>query len=255
MPRITPLDPVSACPMSVILLPTSAGGEVTDADRVFWGHFVESLPEGSRLIDAGLNRHDSPGEGVLLSAALEQAETPTVLVVPAGAPWRRADLARGLGAKIDRAHMVVACRPESPRSLGARLLHGLVRTVARVVLAIDIGPAPGWPGWRRWLERQAGWWLFGVRGADPFSPCRMFRREIGRLAAIQSRGAMVHGELSAKANFLGALIDEEPPAGSLPPRDASADPRWWPDFRLVWSDPRFAGPLSATPDAGKGMVP
>jgi hypothetical protein len=241
--------------MSVILLPTLAGGGVTDADRVFWGHFVEGLPDGSQLIDAGSNRQDSPGEGVLLSAALEHAEAPVVLVVPAGAPWRRADLVSGLGARIDRAHMVVACRPESPRSLGARLLHGLVRAVARVVLAIDIGPVSGWPGWRRWLERQAGWWLFGVRGTDPFSPCRMFRREIGRLAALQSRGAMVHGELSAKANFLGALIDEEPPSWSLPPRDSSADPLWWPDFRLVWGDPRFAGPLSASPDAVNDRVP
>lgn len=240
--------------MTLILLQTLESGASWEADLNFWSGKLESLPPGSRFIEARAVDPSLPypGEGVLLARALENAGLPRVLIVPAGPEWRFADLPARLSAKIDHAHMVVLARPVAMRSLPARLLHGLLRGALRVLLAIDIGPVPGWPGWRRWSERMLGWWFLGLRGSDPCSPCRMIRLEVVRQAAIQSRGSLVHAELSAKANFLGALIDEEPWTLGAAVPSTVRDSRWWEDFRELFHHPRFTGALFHQPEVGVG---
>ena len=243
MPQFVPLEPLSSSPVAVVLLQTLECADDWEADRVFWSGMVESLPPGSRLVEARPADESvpSPGEGVLLARALENIDQPRLLVVPAGRVWRQANLFTVLASRLDHAHMVVLARPLAKRTLPARWLHGLSRMLLRVLLALDMGEAPGWPGWRRWSERLMGWWFLGVRGTDPFSPCRMLRLEVALALGLQSQGSMVHGEISAKANYLGALIDEEPGrvVGAVDPM--VPDSRWWRDFRELFHHPRFAG--------------
>lgn len=250
MPQFAPLEPVSSTPVALILLQTLACGDDWEADRAFWSGIVESLPPGSRLLEACSADPAAPypGEGVLLAQALESIDLPRLLIVPSGTAWRVSNLPALLGARLDQAHMVLLNRPLAKRTLPARMLHGLLRAVLRLLLAIDIGTVPGWPGWRRWTERLLGWWFLGLRGADPFSPCRMLRLEVARPLALQSRGTMVHGEISAKANYLGALIDEEPPmvGAAVPAQIYDSD--WWKDFREIFQHPRFAGRLRHRPE-------
>ena len=112
--------------------------------------------------------------------------------------------------------------------------------MTRVLLALDLGPTPGWPGWRRWSERTIGWWCLGLRGADPLAPCKMIRSSLVPALSLQCLGSLVHGELVAKANFMAALLDEERMISNGKSPVEPVDPLWWRDFFNLFNRPVFA---------------
>lgn len=238
MPAYAPLSPLTNDPLAIVLLatPGAHGADEWDQCEAFWNSQLAALPEGSCLIPA---RGDAAGEGVLLAQALAKVTQSRVFVVPATVAYLQQNLIRQLAARLDQAHVVSLVRLENTPGLLSRVLRGSLGFMTRVLLALDLGPTPGWPGWRRWSERTIGWWCLGLRGADPLAPCKMIRSSLVPALSLQCLGSLVHGELVAKANFMAALLDEERMISNGKSAVEPVDPLWWRDFFNLFNRPVF----------------
>jgi len=248
MPAYSPLKPLTNDPMAIVLLatPGAHGADAWDECEAFWNNQLATLPEGSCLVTA---QGDTAGEGELLAQALARVTQSRILVVPAGLAYLQQNLIRQMASRLDHAHIVSLVRPEVAAGLLRRVLTGSLRFVTRILLALELGPTAGWPGWRCWGERTVGWWCLGLRGSDPFAPCKMIRRSLVPSLSLQCLGSMVHGELVAKANFMGALLDEDRLVFTENRPVEPVDPLWWRDFLNLFNRPVFGEPRQENTEA------
>jgi glycosyltransferase involved in cell wall biosynthesis len=165
----------------------------------------------------------------------------------------RPALGRGLGAAL-RTGLAQASRPlvfycaDCDRYQPSDLA-GALKVIDHVDLAV--GQRAGrW--WRPLGERGFRWimrWVFAVRLADPACVFVLGRRSAFEHMVIQSDGRFAHGEVLAKANFLGCLMTEVPVSYKAPqPPPAEFAARFWQEFRRVYSRPDFGpGASSGSP--------
>jgi glycosyltransferase involved in cell wall biosynthesis len=234
MPELPILPPISAAPLSVVLLARDDAAHL-ESVAANWVTFLNGLGrefelilvedgsrDGSKERVAGLAerfprlrvvRHDYPlGEGVALAAGLAAAKHPLVACSRCEPRYQPSDL-RKLLKEIDKVHLVSGFRAGRPVPRAVRTAELVHRIFCRIVFSHAPTPLPAWLGWRRvfgrWLVRA----FFGVRSRDVGCPYRLLRREILVRMPLQSRGSFARVELLAKANFLGHLIAEEVPLG------------------------------------------
>ena len=77
----------------------------------------------------------------------------------------------------------------------------------------------------------------------------MIRRSLVPSLSLQCLGSMVHGELVAKANFMGALLDEDRLVFTENRPVEPADPLWWRDFLNLFNRPVFGEPRQENTEA------
>jgi glycosyltransferase involved in cell wall biosynthesis len=282
MPELPTLSPISAAPLSVVLLARDDAAHLESVtaswvthlnglDREFELILVEDgSRDGSAERVAALAerfprlrviRHDYPrGEGVALAAGLAAAKHPLVACCRCEPRYQPSDL-RKLLREIDKVHIVSGFRagrapPPSVRVAG--LLYGIF---CRVVFSHAPTPSPGWLGWRRLVGRWIVRACFGVRSRDVGCPYRLLRREILVRIPLQSRGSFARVELLAKANFLGHLIAEEVPLGDRQRPVVPEDLRHerlrdvLADARRVFSHPDFGPARPGQPEAVSAAAP
>jgi glycosyltransferase involved in cell wall biosynthesis len=195
-------------------------------------------------------RHETrQGFGAALRTGLAAARHPLVFYTACDYPYPPSDLRKLLGV-IDSADIAVGVRTD-PVPNWLRHVGRLYRLFVRIVLGIHREPSVGWRGWAEW--RRAVWLrlLFGLRLADVSSAFKLFRRTIFDQLPIQSDGQFVHGEIIAKATFLGCLIGEVPIGrlGGNFKGVAETDPQgvsYTAEARRVFRNPTFT-PLPARP--------
>ncbi len=240
MPELPLLPPIADQPLSVVLLAHQAREHV-DTLLPAWISHLDRLarPWEILLADdassdgtaerAGRNprvtvlpRDGTPAEGLTLKSALDRCRHPLIFTARLLPRYQPGDLVKFLtdrrakrpdtGAacpEIDLVHLATGYRtglavPPIWQGLGV-----VWRTFQRLVLGLQPTPLPGWLGLRSHLANLCYRVLFGVCNRDPFSPCRLLRREIVPMLALQSAGSFVHVEILAKATFLGLLLSED----------------------------------------------
>jgi glycosyltransferase involved in cell wall biosynthesis len=177
-------------------------------------------------------RHETPrGVGAALRTGLGLATHPLVAVATLESPAPPADLALLL-ARIDEVDLVVGYRAGQPVPAAWRALGLAFRVAARVAIGYTAEPLPGWLGLRAHLYAWAVRQTFGVRIEDLASPLQLFRRSVFARIPIQSEGSFAFAEVLAKANFLGALMDEVPVGRTPAPFAASP----WPGKAAVFGE-------------------
>jgi glycosyltransferase involved in cell wall biosynthesis len=130
-------------------------------------------------------------------------------------------------------------RRGQPLSAGQRFGQRCKSLLVRIVLG-------------QWLPMPAGtlgpaenrfWWScrlrFGLRVGDINSAFKLFRRSVFDKMILQSEGDFIHAEILAKANFLGATIDETPLTDHVP--NATSLPDMKRDRKRVFSNAKFKG--------------
>jgi glycosyltransferase involved in cell wall biosynthesis len=158
---------------------------VDDASEEPW---PESLAEP--LPHTQVIRHEQPtGVGAALRTGLAAARHPLVLYTDCDSLYQPADLKLFLDV-IDQVHLAAGCRPRKTWGRG-RCAQFAYRLLVRLG--------------------------FGVRLRDVDCAFKLFRRTVFDRIPIQSKNGFVHGEILAKANFLGCLMTEV----QLPARNRS----------------------------------
>ena len=186
------------------------------------------------------------GFGACLRTALEAATQPLIFYTSADHGWNHGDLARMLKSIDHRdeftgrqVEIVNGHRRGTAPPAGVKWRGRLYRGFMRVAFGFWPDPPRGWLG----AAERRFWWrcrvMFGLRVGDVNSKFKLFRRSVFDRIELQSDGEFVHGEILAKANFLGCLMDEvvladkqQPP----PPPDVRAE--MWRVFRR----PKFRSP-------------
>lgn len=186
-----------------------------------------------------LRHFREPGVGSDLAAGLAAARFPLVLhadVTDGTCP----DDVKLLLDKIDAVDLVSTHRVNTPEPVWLRGLGAIYRGLSRFLLGMPLEPLPGWPGWSGCARRLLVRLLFGVRLHGAESSFRLYRRAVFDRIPIQSTGPFVFVEVMAKANFLGAVMDEvviRSPATPLADWKAAL-----PDARRVLTHPEFTAP-------------
>jgi hypothetical protein len=156
-----------------------------------------------------------PGFGSALRVALAAAKEPfffyTSLEYPY-LPFEIHEFLRRIEEKDPESglslHLVTGYRSLTPVPAGRAFWGKLGRLLLKIAVNVPSEPLPGWLG--RSSHRFSRWMriLFGLRIGDVNSHFKLFRREIFKRIPLQSSGEFVHGEILAKANFLGCYMDE-----------------------------------------------
>jgi glycosyltransferase involved in cell wall biosynthesis len=167
------------------------------------------------------------GLGTALRAGVAAARYPLLCYCLADGRFRPADLGRLL-RKIDRVDLVCARREAKQAAQ---------------------------PTWGGRLVRWAAQWIFGIVVRDLECVFVLARRALFARIPIQSEGPFAHVEVLAKANFLGALLDEAVVAQRSV--GSQGQPLGWgqawadgwrlfstPDFGPVDANRRFAEPTA-----------
>jgi glycosyltransferase involved in cell wall biosynthesis len=268
MPEPPQRPPIKSAPLSVVLPTHNAAAELAQvvAD---WTAYLDTLgrdydillvDDGStddtgRLADE-LSRSNPrlrvlthparQGYGAALRTGLAAAHHPLLCTATGDRQYRPADLQRLLDM-IDQVDVATGYRLVAPPPAWLRGLHGAYRGFMRVVFGATPPPLPSWPGWGGWGRRCLARRVFGVCLLDPVCAFRLFRRTLFERMPIQSDGAFALVEVMAKANFLGALIAEEPvsytrPADAGAAVDSPAGERLGKAARRLFRAPDF-GPV------------
>lgn len=156
-----------------------------------------------------------PGFGASLRQALAVATEPLLFYTSLEYPYIPAeihDFVKRIEEKDAETglslHFVNGYRSLTPLPAGRAFLGKLWRAFLKLTVNVPSDPLPGWLGksshrFRFWMRT-----LFGLRIQDVNSHFKIFRREIFQRIPLQSNGEFVHGEILAKANFLGCYMDE-----------------------------------------------
>jgi glycosyltransferase involved in cell wall biosynthesis len=259
MPDLPKLPPISAEPLSVVLLAHNAAAHVETVIHG-WIEFLDGLrrpweiiladdasTDDTQALAAALVEKDSRlrlvphaparGEGAALRSALPLARYPLLFYTLLDPRFVPADLGLFLEKKhqpkkpdleIDSVHIMNGFRAGRPMPILLRLLGMLWQAVSWLVFSYAPPKHPGWLGWRARLGWFVGRAVFAVRLHDLGCPFRLLRREVFARIPLQSDGPFVHVEILAKANFLGQIMGEEIPIRHHPPVD---EPRVGSSFR------------------------
>jgi Glycosyl transferase family 2 len=189
--------------------------------------------------------------GSLLKTGIAESRHAIVAYASVDHGWAPSDLGKllarlrvrdeysGRGVDVVNGHR--QGKPYVP-TLGAKIRNGLVRIVLGFWPPPPLSQLGGETSqiWRRARMR------FALRLGDPASSFKVFRRHLLDRIEVQSVGEFVHVELLAKANFLGALMDEWLLAdqGTIAPVEWS---QWQKDERRVFHNPRFQRPKELRP--------
>jgi glycosyltransferase involved in cell wall biosynthesis len=218
-----------------------------------------SLLEGSegkaglfkRIPHLHLKRHPiRRGYGGCIRTALEYARHSLFFYTGCDHPYQPADLKAMLtnieetdpesGRKVE---IVNGFRATTPLPNWRRIMGVCYRGFLRVALGATSDPLPGWldPESRALARKMRI--LFGVRLHDINSRFKLFRKQLLERFPIQSDGDFVHGEILAKANFLGSIMMELPIAQRPGPIPVSPEPPpptdLGTDLRTVFRNPKF----------------
>jgi len=124
---------------------------------------------------------------------------------PADKQFQPADLKRLLG-EINQVDFVTGYRVHRPVPGWLSALDFCWHWLARLLFGYETERRDAWLGWSGWGRRWLARWIFGLRVNDAECVFRLARREVFRRIPIQSRSALAHFEVLAKANHLGAWI-------------------------------------------------
>jgi len=254
--------PIANASISLVLVPSAAA---IDAEGVVrsWVKFLQSLSRpcevlvvsdtsdelnvklgslGAEQVSMRILQVDGecvPGKA--LAAAIATAQYPLLAYVPCDRQFVPGDLQRFLN-EIDKVDAVTGYRVAGAVPSWLRVFDGMRRWLRRIILGDLPARREAWLGWKEWRRRWLARWIFGLRVQDPLCSFRLFRREVFRRIPIQSHGPMVHLEILAKANHLGALFLEVPVAWTPPDVSESALERaaWRNEFRQVFRHPDFS---------------
>ena len=212
---------------------------------------------GSGFQPEFLDIEDPEKLGPWLGHAIALSRCPRILVVDGRGPLPDPGLLAEMERQLRKAHLVLAPRPQSGWSWPGLAVYQMVQWLGGVLLALEPGRQPRWPGWSGWFRRLSVRWVMGAPGNDPETPIRAMRSEWVGALNLQSAGEFAWAEMLAKATFLGVLIEELPTPclAAGPGKLASGAPGrgWWRDFREVASRPKFGSPWS--PPAPCGLEP
>jgi glycosyltransferase involved in cell wall biosynthesis len=247
VPEYPKLEPIAQQPVSVVLLACNVQG-CLDSVLSGWVSYLNGLNREYEilLIDDGSKddtpalsarlaerfrrvqvlRHPEPqGDGACLRTAFGQARHPLIFYTLCDPRYPPTQLNRMLvepfprpdggpaGPLIDLVHLTTGFRAGQRVPVAWRMVGGIWRLFCRLLFSAEPAPLPGWLGWRRHLAQWLARLVFGVQNRDMTCPVRLLRRDILARIPLQSRGAFVHAEILAKANFLGHLVSEDVPLG------------------------------------------
>lgn len=204
------------------------------------------------------------GFGACVREGIAQARFPLVFYTGCDFAYNPGDLREFLkriehtdsltGRKID---VVTGYRATTPLMGWRKTADRIWRGFLRVVLALPSYPRPGWLGKDNHRFAFQMRWLFGLRVGDVNSKFKLFRKKIFERIPIQSDGEFVHGEILAKANFLGCLMDEMPIAQRPGPFPAHPEPpplvARAKEMRRVFSHPDFGPAVLPAPVSAAGV--
>jgi glycosyl transferase family 2 len=226
-------SPIASSALSVILVAESDGWEEALAA---WATYLNGLDREYELllvsersslrVEEAASRYargrafpppETGGLGGALKPALEAARHPLVFYARCNSHYKPSDLQQLLKC-IDKVDIVTGVRTYPP---GA--------------------PRRRWRSLAYWFLLRS---LFAVRLRDPGCVFALARRSIFQRIPLQSRGAFAHGEILAKANFLGCMMLDTP-VSYQPGAGDDADPKLrdvWSDVRRVFFHPDFGPP-------------
>jgi len=146
--------------------------------------------------------------------------------------------------------LINGCRAARPVPLLNRWLGKAWRGMGNLLLDLGMTAPPGHLDARHRRYRFLYHMLFGLRVVDPMSGMKLFRRALLPRIPLQSQGSFVWVEMLAKANFLGAFMDELPIATEAGQTNPPL-PAWGPiraDLMNLLGKPDFGPPfLPASP--------
>jgi glycosyltransferase involved in cell wall biosynthesis len=268
LPRIA-REPIS------VALPVRNQAAALDAGVTAWVNYLNGLgrpyellvvDDGSRDDSAArldalaarfprvrvLRHFDPAGVGAALLSALRVAQYPLFAYTTLDYPYTPADLKKLLD-RIDEAHVATGYRADAPPPALARRLGRAYRLALRVLLGLTPRQPLGWRGLRGSAYALLCRALFGLRVQDIDSGLKLFRRSLFARIPLQSHGPFVHAEILAKANFLGALMDEVPvaqrpgPFAAVPMSPIPNARGRAAELSRVFSHPDFGPPDAPTP--------
>lgn len=171
------------------------------------------------------------GYGACVREGIAASKHPLVFYTGCDHPYNPGDL-RDFLKRIEhydpetgkKVAIVTGYRATTPLVGWRKTANRIWRILQRVTLALHTIPRPGWLGKdeHRFVRKMRC--LFGLRVGDVNSKFKLFRKNIFERIPIQSDGDFVHGEILAKANFLGCLMDETPIALRSGPFPAHPEP-------------------------------
>jgi glycosyltransferase involved in cell wall biosynthesis len=194
------------------------------------------------------------GFGAALRTGIDEARQPLLFYTTCDRQYRPEDLGRLLGT-IDKVDLVSGLRLWRPLPGWLQVLHAVWRGVLRVLFGAAPPARSTWLGWDGFGRRLLARWIFGVRLQDPECSFRLFRRSLFARIPIQTDGPFAQVEILAKANFLGALMAEEPVSYLPPDRpteavDSPAREKVRAEAWRLFNDPDFGPPqLPPAPEA------
>jgi hypothetical protein len=230
--------PIAAEPLSLILTSPRADAERDDALQDWVAHLNGQEQEYEILLvnESG----DRPAEEQAAKYARVQAL----------APYGRSGFGAALRLGLENARHPLLFYARCDRRYKPADLKQLLKWIDRVDLAAGQRVFPGdfrRRGFKEFAYRLGYRLVSGVRLRDVECLFVLARRSIFSRIVLQSDSVFAHGEVLAKANFLGYLMTEVPVA--YRPRtpdegsDISADWRAIrKDARLVYKDAEFAPP-------------
>jgi glycosyltransferase involved in cell wall biosynthesis len=279
VPQLPDLPPVSAAPLSVVLLAQQAADHVETTLRSWlewlstregeWELILvdDASSDGTAEKARGVNHprlqvltHDKPeGEGRALRTGLKACLHPLIAYAPCEPGYRPEHVQKLFdqplleqlnpdpsvpAREIDHVHLLSGYRAGVPMPLVPRMLGWLWRTLCWLVFNYPPVKLPGWLGVRRHLAWFGLRFVFALRYHDPLCPVRLFRREILHRMPLQSRTAFVHVEILAKANFLGKIVGaEQVPLDVVPPNYRGDAGALWRDMQRLMNAPDFGPPV------------
>lgn len=236
-------------PVQVLLVDDGNAADV--AERLM--RFVETRPS-VRLL-----RHEQHrGFGACLRTALGESAQPLLLHLPLDELYAVKELQKLFDAMAwqdeqtgQRPVLVNGCRVRGPKPWLVRLGGGAWRLFCRVLLGLPLMPAPTWLGWRSTAIAYSLWALYASPFHDPYSPLKLWRTEFLRRCPLQSHSDFALVELTAKATFFAALVDEVPVMATehLAVQPVPGEGVWRDGWR-VFCHPEFVPPPPAGSVAG-----
>lgn len=198
------------------------------------------------------------GFGACVREGIAESKCPLVFYTGCDHPYNPGDLREFLkriehfdpisGKKIE---VVNGYRATTPLTGWRKTSERIRNIILRIMLALPGYSRPGWLGKDNHRFAFQMRVLFGLRIGDINSKFKLFRKKIFERIPIQSNGDFVHGEILAKANFLGCLMDEVPIAQRPGPFPAHVEPppivARSREMRQIFSRPDFGPAVVSTP--------